>query len=66
MRGGVPSLPAHNIVRQELVTNVKQGLVSLDPGQFLVVHGMPGSGKSVLAAECVHDMDITLNVKFCW
>ena len=32
---------------------IKQGLSELSPGQFLTLHGMPGSGKSVLAAESV-------------
>ncbi len=41
---------------------VKEGLCLLEPAQFLVVHGMPGSGKSVLAAEAVRDQDITLSV----
>lgn len=34
----------------------------MESGQFLVVHGMPGSGKSVLAAEAVRDPSITLEV----
>lgn len=41
---------------------VKQLLARLESGQFLVVHGMPGSGKSVMAAEAVRDPDITLYV----
>ena len=42
---------------------MKQGLGRLESGQFLVIHGMPGSGKSVLAAEAARDPDITLNVR---
>jgi ABC-type uncharacterized transport system ATPase component len=42
---------------------VKLGLSELNAGQFLVVHGMPGSGKSVLAAEAVRDPDITMTVR---
>ena len=29
-------------------------------GEFLAIHGMPGSGKSVLAAEAIRDPEITL------
>ena len=32
---------------------IKHGLSELVPGRFLTLHGMPGSGKSVLAAESV-------------
>ena len=31
-----------------------------DAGEFLAIHGMPGSGKSVLAAEAIRDPEITL------
>jgi ABC-type glutathione transport system ATPase component len=34
----------------------------LQPGQFLAIHGMPGSGKSVLAAGIAHDPEVTLKV----
>ena len=36
------------------------GLANLDSGEFLAIHGMPGSGKSVLAAEALRDPEITL------
>ena len=39
---------------------VKEGLANLDNGHFLAIHGMPGSGKSVLAAEVLRDPEITL------
>ncbi len=42
---------------------LKDGLSQLEAGRFLVIHGMPGSGKSVLAAEAVRDPEITLTVK---
>ncbi len=44
------------------ISEVKDGLTRLQPGQFLVMHGMPGSGKSVLAAEAIKDPEITLRV----
>ncbi len=31
-------------------------------GQFVVIHGMAGAGKSVLAAETLRDMDIVKNI----
>ena len=40
---------------------IKEGLSELKPGKFLTLHGMPGSGKSVLAAESVRDPRVTLN-----
>jgi KaiC/GvpD/RAD55 family RecA-like ATPase len=42
---------------------LKREVASLEPGQFLAIHGMPGSGKTVLAAEVVHDPEITLTVR---
>ena len=41
---------------------LKAKVAELEPGQFLAIHGMPGSGKSVLAAEVAHDPDVTLAV----
>ena len=46
------------------VKELKAKVAELQPGQFLVLHGMPGAGKSVLAAEVVHDPEITLKVFF--
>ena len=59
-RGGVPSAPSHHIQRKCEMDAVKEGLANLDNGQFLAIHGMPGSGKSVLAAEVLRDPEITL------
>ena len=59
-RGGVPSSPSHHIQRQCEMDAVKEGLANLDNGHFLAIHGMPGSGKSVLAAEVLRDPEITL------
>jgi apoptotic protease-activating factor len=30
-------------------------------GQFVVIHGMAGAGKSVLAAESMRDIDLMVN-----
>ena len=33
----------------------------MEHGQFVVLHGMAGAGKSVLAAESLRDLDIVMN-----
>lgn len=33
----------------------------MDQGQFVVIHGMAGAGKSVLAAESIRDIDLLVN-----
>ena len=40
---------------------LKESLSQLDNGEFLAIHGMAGTGKSVLAAEALRDPDVTLN-----
>ena len=45
------------------LNQIKEKLQCLDSGHFVVIHGMPGSGKSVLAAEAVRDPEITLKVR---
>ena len=35
-------------------------MATLDNGEFLAIHGMAGSGKSVLGAEVLRDPEITL------
>lgn len=34
----------------------------MQPGQFVVLHGMAGAGKSVLAAETVRNVELTSGV----
>ena len=60
-RGGVPHPPALHIPRTRELQAVRAGLAQLQPNRFLTLHGMPGSGKSVLAAESVRDPQLTLN-----
>ena len=48
------------MLRQSELDRIKEGLASLTSGRFLAVHGMPGSGKSVLAADSVRDPSLTL------
>ena len=33
----------------------------MSPGQFVVLHGMAGAGKSVLASESIRDVDMMIN-----
>jgi len=54
-------LKSNDFLKKYKLKQLKQSLRDLDNGQFLVIHGMPGSGKSVLAAEAVRDPEITLN-----
>ncbi|KAM4523763.1 apoptotic protease-activating factor 1 [Fundulus diaphanus] len=55
--GGVPQRPVVFVSRPELVNQVRKKLYLLqkDPGGWVTVFGMAGSGKSVLAAEAVRD-----------
>ncbi|CAL8318870.1 unnamed protein product [Lota lota] len=54
--GGVPQRPVVFVQRPKLVNLLRQRLYSLlkEPG-WVVLYGMAGSGKSVLAAEAVRD-----------
>ena len=63
IRGGIPSLPSHHIKRAQVVDKIKENLSQLAQDHFLVLHGMGGCGKSVLAAEVVRDPKITLQVR---
>ena len=40
--------------------DVRDILAALDNGEFLAIHGMAGSGKTLLAAEVLRDPEITL------
>ncbi|XP_059079128.1 apoptotic protease-activating factor 1-like [Tigriopus californicus] len=60
LKGGVPHQLSHRITREEKLGVLKEKLESLKPGNFLVLHGTPGSGKSVLAAEALRDPAISL------
>uniref|UniRef100_A0A7N5KKM8 Apoptotic protease-activating factor 1 n=1 Tax=Ailuropoda melanoleuca TaxID=9646 RepID=A0A7N5KKM8_AILME len=54
--GGVPQRPVVFVTRKELVNAIRQNLFKLngEPG-WVVIYGMAGCGKSVLAAEAVRD-----------
>ncbi|XP_071500465.1 apoptotic protease-activating factor 1-like [Diadema antillarum] len=57
--GGVPVPPAVFTPRPQHIEAIKQALVKLaeEPG-WVVVHGMGGIGKSVLAAAAIRDPDL--------
>jgi len=61
MKGGVPLPPSQYIARNDELSWIKTALCNLQQHSFLAIHGMPGSGKSVLAAHSVRDPEITLN-----
>uniref|UniRef100_A0A8C7AMH1 CARD domain-containing protein n=1 Tax=Neovison vison TaxID=452646 RepID=A0A8C7AMH1_NEOVI len=54
--GGVPQRPVVFVTRKKLVNAIQQNLLKLngEPG-WVVIYGMAGCGKSVLAAESVRD-----------
>ncbi|CAG7833833.1 unnamed protein product [Allacma fusca] len=54
--GGVPCLPNVNIERRELLSDVVSKISALKQNQYLVVQGMAGCGKSVLATQAVHKL----------
>ncbi|XP_046923394.1 apoptotic protease-activating factor 1 isoform X2 [Lynx rufus] len=54
--GGVPQRPVVFVTRKKLVNSIQQNLFKLngEPG-WVIIYGMAGCGKSVLAAETVRD-----------
>ncbi len=60
MKGGVPHQPSCHITRNKELKQLRDQLSCLEAGDFLVLHGMTGSGKSVLASEAVRDTEVTL------
>jgi len=43
------------------ISEIRRCLKEISPGHFVVLNGMAGAGKSVLAAESVRDADLVLN-----
>ena len=43
------------------ISQIRQCLKEMSSGQFVVLHGMAGAGKSVLASESVRNVDIMIN-----
>ncbi|XP_046440097.1 apoptotic protease-activating factor 1-like isoform X2 [Daphnia pulex] len=58
---GIPFPPPHLISRHVKVAQIRECLQGMDQGQFVVIHGMAGAGKSVLAAESIRDIDLLVN-----
>lgn len=56
--GGVPCLPAVAVEREELLKNIRQEMEIIKRNQYLVICGMAGSGKTVLAIQAVSDESI--------
>jgi len=59
--GGIPFPPTHLISRHLKISQIRQCLKEMSSGQFVVLHGMAGAGKSVLASESVRNVDIMIN-----
>ena len=59
LEGGIPPRPAVYINRPDILSEIRQAFYRLleQPG-WVLVHGMGGSGKSVLAAEAIRCADI--------
>ena len=54
VEGGVPQRPSVYIKREEALAILRQGLELLrDHDGWVILHGMAGSGKTVLAAEAL-------------
>ncbi|XP_007420252.1 apoptotic protease-activating factor 1 [Python bivittatus] len=62
--GGVPQRPVVFVTRPELVKKIQQNLYRLenDPG-WIIIYGMAGCGKSVLAAEALRNHSL---LKVCF
>ncbi|XP_049805088.1 apoptotic protease-activating factor 1-like [Schistocerca nitens] len=64
--GGIPRTPPHNVERQETLLELRASLKSLTRGNYIVLHGMTGSGKSCLAAAAVENLPlVTKSFKNC-
>eukprot|EP00794_Sanderia_malayensis_P018164 gene18164-19977_t len=60
--GGVPQKPHIHISRQKFASKLKKALFGLkEKDGWVLLHGMAGSGKSVLAADVLHDEKLVLD-----
>ncbi|XP_039287824.1 apoptotic protease-activating factor 1 [Nilaparvata lugens] len=62
-RGGAPlhQLSSLCVSRSKMMERLKNEIIGLKPGMFLVLHGMSGSGKSSLAMEVLKDYELVFN-----
>uniref|UniRef100_V9LE14 Apoptotic protease-activating factor 1 n=1 Tax=Callorhinchus milii TaxID=7868 RepID=V9LE14_CALMI len=57
--GGVPQRPVVFVDRPKLVQTIRKELIKLKQGPgWITIHGMAGSGKSVLAAEALRNHSV--------
>ncbi|XP_014282024.1 apoptotic protease-activating factor 1 isoform X2 [Halyomorpha halys] len=63
MLGGIPNLPQRIIERTNLLSKLKSSLKKLKKGEYIVLHGMLGSGKTTLAATALNDYEL---IKTCF
>lgn len=54
----VPPLPQHNVKRKVHVENLCKEIKSLKRNNYLVVHGMAGSGKTCLVVDSLQDVNL--------
>ena len=52
--GGVQGLPRFTVERSDHLENIRMGLTSLERRNYVVLTGMAGCGKSVLAMQALH------------
>lgn len=60
LRAGNVPFPVNNLLQRNTTSDIKNKLreAALDKRRWVLLHGMVGSGKSVLAAEAVRDPDL--------
>lgn len=66
--GGVPRDPPYYVERTDILKTIRTGLVNLERSNFLLLHGMPGSGKSCLARSAICDCEVLnkMNNRVYW
>ncbi|CAH1401984.1 unnamed protein product [Nezara viridula] len=58
MLGGIPNLPQRMVERTDLLSKLKNSLKKLNKGEYTVLHGMLGCGKTTLAAAALSDYEL--------
>lgn len=57
-KGQVPPLPQHNVTRTSYVEELRKAIAKLRREDFLVVHGMPGWGKTCLVIDALNNISL--------
>ncbi|KAK3907934.1 Apoptotic protease-activating factor 1 [Frankliniella fusca] len=57
-KGHVPPLPQHNVTRSVYVKDLRKAIANLKREDFLIVHGMPGWGKTCLVVDALNNIEI--------